>query len=192
MFTGIVSEVGEVKRLDGNVLKIRTIDISKKVALGSSVSVSGVCLTVSAIEDTTLVFSVMIETFSKTKLGNLLEKSKVNLEGSLRAGDEVGAHFVYGHVDGLGEVVEVGSSGDDRLVSIKLPTDLMKYISPQGSVAVDGVSLTVASFDNDIFTVSLIPHTLEHTTLGDLLPGDQVNIEIDMLAKYVERVIINK
>jgi riboflavin synthase len=181
MFTGIVVEVGEVNEKTKSKIRVKTKNLAKDVMLGSSICVGGVCLTVSGIDEDILSFDVMDETIKKSIFGE-----KVNLEGSLRAGDEIGGHFVYGHVDGVGEVV----SKIKNYTKIKPPYDLMKFIAPQGSIAIDGVSLTVSSFEESTFTVSLIPFTLENTTLGELKVGSKVNLEVDMLAKYVAKQII--
>ena len=193
MFTGIVVEKGKVMEKRGKeaglpaqagvVFVVDAGRLGKKVKLGSSVCISGVCLTVTRKKGKKLFFDVMPETLKKTTLGEKEAGAELNLELTLRAGDEIGGHFVYGHVDGVGEVVRVEPQGDNRLVTIKPAAGLMRFIVPQGSVAVDGVSLTVASFAADTFTVSLIPYTLEQTTLGDLKVGDRVNVENDMMLK---------
>jgi riboflavin synthase len=195
MFTGIIISKGVIKEIkekeEGVVIYLEVGDLVEKVKKGSSVSVGGICLTVVDINDQVLGFDVMPETLKKTVLGQKKIGDKVNLELTLRVGDEVGGHFVYGHVDGVGEVVSVENQGDNRLVTIKPPEELMKYLSPQGSMAIDGTSLTVASFDESTFTISLIPFTLEETTLGDLKVGDKVNLEADMLLKHNYRINSN-
>lgn len=186
MFTGIIKSFGtvlEIKKKEAGSEIILEIAESN-VSLGSSVSVGGICLTVTQKEDSIVHFDVMPETLKKTTLGDRASGDKVNIETTLRVGDEVGGHFVYGHVDGVGEVVNIVNQGDNRLIEFKASENILKYIAPQGSVAVDGVSLTVASFMGSTFTVSLIPFTLRNTTLGMLKVGDKVNVESDMLAKY--------
>src|SRR3989338_293980 len=188
MFTGIVIGKGEVaeKKLKsaGVVFVIDAKHWARKVKLGASECVSGVCLTVTRKKGRKLFFDVMPETLKKTTLGGKNSGTRVNLELTLKAGDEIGGHFVYGHVDGVGEVIRVVEQGDNKLVTIRPAPELSRFIAPQGSVAVDGVSLTVASFDRESFTVSLIPYTLEQTTLGELKVGDKVNVENDMLLKF--------
>jgi riboflavin synthase len=188
MFTGIVREVGTVASFDGSRLVVETgID----AAIGDSVAISGVCLTVTAQENGTLAFDVVAETLARTTLGRLAAGSRVNIEPSLRAGDPLGGHIVQGHVDGVGSlraisVATEGSPGPPTFFDA--PPEITRYCVEKGSIAVDGTSLTVAAVDNEGFAVALIPHTLAATTLGSLEPGDPVNLEVDVLAKYVERL----
>jgi riboflavin synthase len=192
MFTGIITEVGEIiskkEKTEGIVLVVKAKDIAKQAKNGSSVCISGICLTVIKKEKNNLYFDVMPETLKKTSLGEKKEGDKVNLEGTLRVGDELGGHFVYGHVDGVGTVVSLEKQGDSRLIKFAPTQELMQFIAPQGSIGIDGVSLTVASFDKKTFTVSLIPFTLKNTTLGKLQVGDRVNLEADMLVKYIKQL----
>ena len=201
MFTGIVLSTGEIISIepqkDGLRLCIESAFIAGRAKLGSSVSVSGVCLTVSKKEGKKLWFDVMEETVTKTTLAKKRMGDRVNLEPSLRLGDEVGGHFVYGHTDTVGEIKEIitakaGSRPyggtklrNSRLLRTGLTKKFMKYIAAQGSVTIDGVSLTVARVGKSDFTVSLVEYTLEHTTLKFLKKGDRVNVECDMIAKYV-------
>lgn len=187
MFSGIVKEIGSIASVDKKHLIVSCSGIVPQVIAGSSVSVSGVCLTATAILENALAFAVMPETLRKTTLGEKRIGDAVNLESSLRLGDEIGGHFVYGHVDGVGTVTNVQKESDAILVTIKLPQELLRCMTPQGSVAIDGVSLTIARLDDDMITVSLVPYTLSQTTLGTLKNGDTVNIECDMLAKYAQR-----
>ena len=179
MFTGIVKEKGHVRSFDRGRLVVATrIDAS----IGDSVSVDGVCLTVVENGEGALAFDVVEETISRVKpFGD-----EVNLESSLRAGDPMGGHVVQGHVDGVGAVRELGTDG--RLV-VEAPRDLLRYCVEKGSIAIDGVSLTVAALHDDAFEVALVPYTLHVTTLGNARPGDPVNLEVDVLAKYVERLV---
>ena len=179
MFSGIVQAVGTVVSQSENELQIKTKQLARRVATGSSVCVSGVCLTVTKIEGETLHFDLMPETLRQTNLGEKKEGDRVNLETSLKAGDEIDGHFVYGHVDGVGEVMRLD------FLKIKPPKALMPYIAPQGSVAVDGVSLTVARVEEETFSISLVPYTRAHTALCGWRAGQRVNVEVDMLAKYV-------
>ena len=179
MFTGIVREVGRVVSFDGRRL---VVEGATQAAEGDSVAVDGVCLT--AVDGVRLAFDVVEETLSRTTLGALRAGDRVNLEPALRAGEPLGGHIVQGHVDGLGRVRSVGEP-----VWIDAPADLLRYCVEKGSITVDGVSLTVAALDAGGFAVALVPHTLEATTLGAIAPGDAVNLEVDVLAKYVEKLL---
>jgi riboflavin synthase len=159
------------------------------VAEGDSVAVNGVCLTATAVGDGAFGADVMPETLRRTSLGELAPGDNVNVELPLRAGDPMGGHVVQGHVDGTGTVDSVTEEGFARLVRVSAPADLLRYVVEKGSIAVDGVSLTVFEMDDDGFTVSLIPETLERTTLGEAAPGRTVNLEVDVLAKYVEKLV---
>jgi riboflavin synthase len=180
MFTGIVREVGTVSAFDGSRLVVET---GTEAGIGDSVAISGVCLTVTGRENGSLAFDVVGETLDRTTLGRLAVGSRVNVEPSLRAGDPLGGHIVQGHVDGHGSL-----RGRGDLTWFDAPPEITRYCVEKGSIAVDGTSLTVAAVDDDGFAVALIPHTLEATTLGLLEPGDPVNLEVDVLAKYVERL----
>jgi riboflavin synthase len=188
MFTGIVREVGTVAAFDGSRLVVSAPETAAGVGVGDSVSVAGVCLTVVEVPGD-LAFDVVSETLSRTALGGLEPGARVNLEPSLRIGDPLGGHVVQGHVDAVGRVRSVVPEGDSRRVWVDAPGPIVRYCLEKGSIAVDGVSLTVAAFDDGGFEVALIPHTLEVTTLGGLEPGDQVNLEADVLAKVVERLL---
>jgi riboflavin synthase len=179
MFTGIVREVGRVAEFDGHRL---VVDADTSAAQGDSVAVDGVCLT--AVDGSQLAFDVVDETLSRTTLGGLKPGDRVNLEPALRAGDPLGGHYVQGHVDGVGRVRSAGTE-----VWIDTTPDVLRYVVIKGSITVDGVSLTVAALDDSGFGVALVPHTLAATTLGELEPGDSVNLETDVLAKYVERLV---
>ena len=189
MFTGIVREVGAVAAFDGSRLVVTAPETTAGAAVGDSVSVAGVCLTVVETEAGRLAFDVVPETLARTALGRLETGDAVNLEPSLRVGDQLGGHVVQGHVDGVGRVRSVTPEGDSRRVWFDAPEGVVRYCLEKGSVAVDGVSLTVAALDDDGFEVALIPHTLEVTTLGRLEPGDEVNLEADVLGKVVERLL---
>jgi riboflavin synthase len=159
--------------------------LASELALGDSIAVNGVCLTAAGVTGGSFEADVMAETYSRSSLGDLGEGSRVNLELPLRPNDRMGGHFVQGHVDGTGTVESV----EGELVRIACAPDLLRYVVEKGSIAVDGVSLTVARLDEESFTVSLIPETLERTTLGEAAPGRIVNLEVDVLAKYVERLL---
>jgi riboflavin synthase len=192
VFTGIVRELGRVAAVDGGEAGIRVVvdapETAAAVAVGDSVSVNGVCLTAVDAEDGNLTFDAVPETLARSSLGRLVAGSQVNLEPALRAGDPLGGHIVQGHVDGLGRVRTLEPEGEGRRIWIDAPPALLRYLVEKGSIAVDGVSLTVAALDEESFAVALIPHTLAATTFGVLKPGDEVNLEVDVLAKYVERL----
>jgi len=189
MFTGIVRELGTVEAFDGSRLVVAAPETAAAAKIGDSVALAGVCLTVVANEDGRLAFDAIPETLSRTALGSLEPGDSVNVEPSLRVGDPLGGHVVQGHVDAVGRVRSVTPEGDGRRVWVDAPDTVVRYCIEKGSIALDGVSLTVAAFDDDGFEVALIPHTLAVTTLGRLEPGDGVNLEADVLGKVVERLL---
>ena len=193
MFTGIVEGTGIVRamRSDGRSGRL-TVDAGDRLRgtrMGDSIAVNGVCLTVATMTAAEFEADLSAETLARTTLGDLRPGDAVNLERPLAVGDRLGGHLVQGHVDGVGRVTRRGGDGDAPDLEIAAPRHLARYIVEKGSIAVDGVSLTVAAVSGDRFTVCLIPHTSAVTTVGVLEPGDAVNIEIDVLAKYVERLI---
>lgn len=192
MFTGLIADVGEVLELrrdqDGMRLRIATA-LAGQLARGDSIAVNGVCLTATAVAQGAFATEAMRETLQRSALGALRQGSGVNLELAVRVGDRLGGHIVQGHVDATGTVLEVLADGFARRVRIAAPASALRYVVHKGSIAVDGVSLTVASLDERSFEVSLIPETLQRSTLGALRSGDRVNLEVDLLAKYVERLI---
>jgi riboflavin synthase len=189
MFTGIVRELGTVDAFDGSRLVVAAPETAAAAAVGDSVAVAGVCLTVVGNEEGRLAFDAVPETLSRTALDSLEPGDTVNVEPSLRIGDQLGGHVVQGHVDAAGRVRSVAPEGDGRRVWIDAPETVIRYCIEKGSIAVDGVSLTIAAFDDDGLEVALIPHTLAVTTLGRLEPGDEVNLEADVLGKVVERLL---
>ena len=193
MFTGIVRERGHVVAVDatpeGARLVVEASATAATTAVGDSVSLDGCCLTAVAVEDGTVAFDAVPETLSRTALGRLEPGSAVNVEPALRAGEPLGGHYVQGHVDGVGRVRSAEPEGDGRRVWIEAPDEILRYCVEKGSIAVSGVSLTVAALADGAFAVALIPHTLAETTLSALEPGDGVNLEADVLAKYVERLL---
>jgi riboflavin synthase len=193
VFTGIVRERGRVAAIEGNADGVRlTIDAPQTavtVVPGDSVSLAGVCLTAVAVPNGRIVFDAVPETLQRSTLGRLAAGDALNVEPALRAGDPLGGHYVQGHVDGVGRVRSVEREGDGTRVWIEAPPDVLRYCVEKGSVTVDGVSLTVAGLADDAFAVALVPHTLAVTTLGTLAAGDEVNLEADVLAKYVERLV---
>jgi riboflavin synthase len=190
MFTGIVKELGRIESVDrsddGARLRIRA-DLASELAEGDSVSVNGACLTATSAGNGAFEADVMHQTLSLTTLGELDSDSPVNLELAVRADDRLGGHVVQGHVDGTGTVTDVTDDGFAKRLRIELPSELLPYVVERGSIAIEGVSLTVASLDDPTVEVSLIPETLERTTLGQTEPGDRLNVECDVLARYVRR-----
>ncbi len=192
MFTGIVKELGTVDALEraGEGARVRVrAELATELAEGDSVCVNGVCLTVSRASGETFEADVMNQTLSLTTLGELGQGARVNLEPPVRAGEPLGGHLVQGHVDGTGEVLGTSEDGFARRLRVAAPSELGRYLAEHGSVAVDGVSLTVAGLTEDGFEVSLIPETLERTTLGGLAKGDRANLEVDLIARYAERLM---
>ena len=193
MFTGIVRERGRVAAIDGGAegvrLRVEAPATAAEVSVGDSVAVGGVCLTVVEIAAPQLSFDAVPETLGRTALGRLRPGAEVNVEPALRAGEPLGGHVMQGHVDGVGRVRSVEPEGDGSRIWIDAPPAVLRYCVEKGSIAVDGTSLTVAALDDAGFAVALIPHTLSETTLGALRPGDEVNLEADVLAKYVERLL---
>jgi len=193
VFTGIVRERGTVAAIDGGEagvrLRIDAPETAAQAAVGDSVAINGVCLTVTERNGTSLSFDAVPETLSRTALGRLAAGSAVNLEPALRAGEPLGGHYVQGHVDGVGRVRSIELEGDGVRLAVETPAELLRYCVEKGSITVEGVSLTIAALRDHGFEVALIPHTLAETTLATLAPGDPVNLEADVLAKYVERLI---
>jgi riboflavin synthase len=188
MFTGLVQDLGTVERVDrtddGVRLRIAT-RLAAELAPGDSIAVNGVCLTATALDEGGFTADVMHETLRRTKL----DGERVNLELPLRASDRLGGHVVLGHVDGTGEVRAIREEGFARVVTIAAPAGLLRYVVEKGSIAVDGISLTVARVDDEGFDVSLIPETLERTTLGRAEEGTPVNLEVDIMAKHLEKLV---
>ena len=193
MFTGIVEELGTVEALedqgDAIRLTVRGPVVTSDASLGDSISVNGCCLTVVTHEDATFTADVMRETLDKTALGSLEPGSRVNLERAVTAATRLGGHIVQGHVDGTGAVLRRTPSEHWEVVEISLPAELSRYLVEKGSITVDGISLTVFDVGAEAFSVSLIPETLARTTLGIKQPGDVVNLEVDVIAKYVEKMV---
>jgi riboflavin synthase len=190
MFTGLVADIGKVESIektgDGARLRISTA-LAAELGDGDSISVGGACLTAAALADGGFEADAMNQTLELTTLGSLEPGDPVNLELALRASDRLGGHIVQGHVDGVGEVTSVTEDGIARRVEVAAPVELLGLIAERGSIAIDGVSLTVSSLGDTSFEVSLIPETLERTTLGNLAEGDKVNLEADVVARYLQR-----
>ena len=191
MFTGLVETTATVSGVapdgDGVRLEVRT-PLAAQLSQGDSIAVNGVCLTATNPDGETFAADVMAETLRRSSLGPLTKGDPVNVELPLRAGDRLGGHVMQGHVDGTATVASVTEDGNSRVVRIEAPAELLRYVVDKGSIAVDGVSLTVSAVDDHAFEVSLIPETLERTTFGSAAPGRTVNLETDVLAKYVEKL----
>jgi riboflavin synthase len=192
MFTGLIEDVGTVESLDraddGARLRIST-QLAPEIGEGDSIAVNGCCLTATAIYADGFESEAMNQTLEVTSLGDIDEGSRVNLELAMKASDRLGGHIVQGHVDGIGTVASAGDDGFARRIRVELPQELLKYVVAKGSITLDGVSLTVADLGGSWAEVSLIPETLERTNLADRAPGDRLNVECDVVAKYVERLM---
>jgi riboflavin synthase len=192
MFTGLVQDIGSVESVEGGAegarLRIATA-LGPEIGLGDSVAVNGVCLTATEADPAGFATEAMNQTLEVTVIGALAPGARVNLELATRADERLGGHIVQGHADGSGRVLEVSEDGFARRVRVELPPDLLRYVVDKGSVALNGVSLTVATLGDTWVEVSLIPETLERTNLGDAAPGDPLNVEVDVVAKYVERLL---
>ena len=192
MFTGLIRDVGEliaVTQQADPVLSIATNLPLADMAIGASVACNGVCLTALRIDGSRFEVQISAETMAKTTLGAWRVGERINLERSLRVGDELGGHFVLGHVDGIGVVAERHADGDSWRFQFTVPAELRRYLAPKGSVAINGVSLTINEVTADGFGVNIIPHTLQATTFGTLQVGMRVNLEVDMLARYLDRLL---
>ena len=193
MFTGIVRERGRVASLAGGVdgirLEVYAPATASRTAVGDSVSVDGCCLTAVAVADGRLAFEAVRESLRRTALDRLEPGTDVNLEPALRAGEPLGGHIVQGHVDGVGRIRSLEPEGDGARLAVEAPPEILRYCVEKGSIALQGVALTIAALAKDGFEIALVPHTLAATTLGSLRPGDAVNLEVDVLAKYVEKLV---
>jgi riboflavin synthase len=193
VFTGIVEELGTIAAVEGDGdglrLQIEAPALAPLSHIGDSINVSGCCLTVVAVQGSTLAFEVVPESLRRTALGGLAPGARVNLEDALRAGEPYGGHIVQGHVDGVGELAERREEGIGSWLRFRAPDNVQRYLIEKGSVTVAGVSLTVAELHDDGFAVAIVPHTLQVTTFGTLVVGDPVNLEADMIARYVERLL---
>ena len=193
MFTGIISDIGEVTVRDGGRFAIRCAYAPDGIAIGASIACDGACLTVIEVEPSGggSVFAVDVsnETLAKTTLDDWQPGRRINLERALRAGDELGGHIVAGHVDGVGRIVSMQPDGISRRFTLEVPPELAPYVASKGSIALDGISLTVNEVKENCFGINIIPHTLTHTSLGTKKPGDRVNLEVDVFARYVARLM---
>jgi riboflavin synthase len=193
MFTGIVRELGRVVAADsaagGLALTVEAPATVEQLGVGDSVSVNGVCLTAESVEGGKVSLHAVPETLARSTLARLAAGDPVNVEAAVRAGEPLGGHYVQGHVDAVGRVQSVEAEGDGLRVFVEAPAEVLRYCVEKGSIAVDGVSLTIAELAEEAFAVVLVPHTLEATTLSALAPGQQVNLEVDVLAKYVDRLL---
>jgi riboflavin synthase len=189
MFTGIIEELGKVKAVTTNTLTVSAEKIFDDLKIGDSVAVNGVCLTAESIENMSFTANVMPETFRRTALGTLKTGSPVNLERAMLAGGRFGGHIVTGHIDGVGTITKVQKEQNAVVFTISASDNILLYVIEKGSVALDGISLTVASFDSTSFSVSIIPHTLKNTVLSVKKVGEFVNIETDIIGKYTQKLI---
>ncbi len=194
VFTGIISEIGTVERVErmggGIRLAIRAPRSAAELRVNDSVAVNGACQTVVTNDRPVFRVEAVEETLLKTTFGELTHGSRVNLELPLRLSDRLGGHLVAGHVDGVGIVEEIVPQASSQLIRVAYPREFARYLVPVGSIAVDGISLTIARMEGAVFAVSIIPHTLEHTTLGIARQGTRVNLEFDMVGKYIERIVL--
>ncbi len=194
MFTGIVRERGRVVAVEqganggGVSLRIQAPVTAAASKPGDSIAVAGCCLTATAVENGSLAFNAVAETIARSNLGRLAEGADVNIEPALRVGEPLGGHFVQGHVDGLGRVRSLEPDGEGARLRLELDQELLRYCVEKGSLTVDGVALTIAALDDETVGIALVPFTLQETTLSRLGPGDEVNVEVDLLAKYAERL----
>jgi riboflavin synthase len=193
VFTGIVREIGRVAEVAGGQAGVRLVveapGTASGVEVGGSVAIDGVCLTAETVSGGALTFHAVPETLRRTSLGRLAAGDEVNVEPALRAGEPLGGHIVQGHVDCVGRIQSVEAEGEGLRVLVAAPSEVLRYCIEKGSITVEGVSLTVAELYDDAFGVALVPHTLEASTLGSLAPGREVNLEADVIAKYVERLL---
>lgn len=193
MFTGLIEEIGTLKSItaakESLKITINSQEVLKDVKLGDSIAVNGVCLTVTSFTSNEFVAEVMPETFQKTNLKDLKTGQEINLERSLKVGDRLGGHMVSGHVDDQGKIIDIKTSGIAKIFSIEVTEEISQFLIPKASIAVDGTSLTIVDVENNYFTISLIPHTLDVTIIGSKKIGDYVNIEVDMMGKYVMKFI---
>jgi len=193
VFTGIVRELGRVVSLEGDQEQARLVvaapGLAPELEIGDSVAVEGCCLTVVGRQDEALAFDLSAETLSRSSIGSLKAGQSANLEPAIRVGEPLGGHYVQGHVDAVGRVRSLLPEGEGVRIWLELPPDVLRYCVEKGSLTVAGVSLTIAELTDDAVAVALIPHTLEVTTLGKARPGDAVNLEADVIAKYVERLL---
>ena len=194
MFTGIVEEIGSLKEISigsglGNI-EIECNKVLEETKIGDSIAVNGVCLTVNKINSNSFVADIMGETLDRTNLGKLKDGNKVNLERALKVSDRFGGHIVSGHVDGKGQILSIDNKEDGTWFTISADKEILKYIILKGSITIDGISLTVAYVDNEIFKVSIIPHTLKNTILAQKIQGSYVNLENDIMGKYIEKFMI--
>ena len=189
MFTGIVEEVGRVVSISANGMTVRAEKVMSDLKLGDSIAVNGACLTAVSLGEAEFAVDLSPETMRRTALGDLAAGGAVNLERALSASDRMGGHIVQGHVDATGSVAFTEPDGDSTIFGIAAPPQLMPYIVEKGFIAVDGISLTVVKVENAAFTLAVIPYTLRNTNMATLSPGDQVNLEADILAKYVENLL---
>jgi len=188
MFTGIIEEIGIIKGASTNNLVVEASTVLENIRIGDSISTDGVCLTVTSMNSHSFNADIMIETIRHTSLGRLRYGNRVNLERAVTLNTRLGGHLVLGHVDDIGTILSVDLRQTDRIIKIAAPPELMRYISRKGFIAIDGISLTITDVASSSFSVSLVKHTMKQTTLGNKMTGDIVNLEIDVIARYLERL----
>lgn len=193
MFTGLIKDKGIITRIEenasGKIFEIETKKLIKEINIDDSIATNGVCLTATEVKDATFAVQAVHVTLEKTNLGTLEVANEVNLELALRASDRLGGHFVQGHINGVGELLKIEQRGENWELEFSVPANLLKYCITEGSIALDGISLTLAKVNQSSVLVSIIPHTFDNTTLGQKKVGDSVNIEVDMMAKYLENLL---
>lgn len=196
MFTGIIEEVGTLEKIiTGNgfgIMKVKCSKVLEDTQIGDSIATNGVCLTVREKDAFSFSADVMGETLAKTNLGSLKIGDKLNLERALRLSDRLGGHIVSGHIDGIGEIVSIKEENDGTWLTISAPQEMLRYVIYKGSISIDGISLTVAYVDNEVFKVSVIPHTLENTILHNKKISSKVNLECDLVGRYIEKLFSPK
>ena len=194
MFTGLVKELGEIKKItpnaEGIILEVSSHELISEIGIDDSVAINGTCQTAVKVNTNSFEVQAIHTTLEKTTFKNFKVGTKVNLELALRASDRLGGHFVQGHVNGTTKLLKVENTGKNYVLSFSLPENLSRYFISEGSIAIDGISLTISRLEEDFFQVSIIPHTWENTNLSGLKISDEVNLEVDMLAKYLERLIL--
>jgi riboflavin synthase len=193
MFTGLIEEIGVLEKIepitDGKRIKVSAVKIIEDIKVNDSIAVNGVCLTVIKIEKNSFWAEAVGETLKKTTMNKLIQNSKLNLERALRLSDRLGGHLVQGHVNGIGSIKKINRIGDNYYFEVRIPEHLEKYVIKEGSIAIDGISLTVANLQGDLAGLSIIPHTWQNTILQFSRVSEEVNIEVDILAKYVEKLL---
>lgn len=192
MFTGIIEEIGQIESISSNTLAIKAHKVTKNVTAGDSISVNGICLTVTEFDGQSFIVDIMQETLSRTNLKNCIPGDKVNLESALTLNKHLGGHLLQGHIDSTGTIESIYKNDSSTIIRINAPAQVMRYVVEKGFIGIDGMSLTVASLDNHGFSISIVNYTLANTRIPDLKIGDEVNLEADIIAKYVDQILSHK